>query len=310
MPLRCIDLFAGWGGFTLGAELAGAEVVWAANHWQLAVNAHSANHPDTIHVCQDLRQADWSAVPDYELLLASPACQGHSSAARGARKFDVQQKKKHDALRATAWAVVDCVEVTEPDFFIVENVPYFMEWKLFPRWLGSLEDLGYELEPHVLTASHHGVPQRRERLYLVGARGQKLGLRFKKSKEPGIDTCLLPDEDEHWKSLRDGASGVRAAAKRGQQKYGDTFMVNNVTGHGGIPLTEPIRTITTKAQWSLVRGDQYRALMIEELACGMGFPHDYTWPIGSRRTDIVMGLGNAVCPPVARDIIRAIEKKS
>lgn len=45
--MKAIDLFAGWGGFTLGAEQAGATVVWAGNHWPLAVEAHAQNHPRT-----------------------------------------------------------------------------------------------------------------------------------------------------------------------------------------------------------------------------------------------------------------------
>ncbi|EUB74496.1 C-5 cytosine-specific DNA methylase [Pseudomonas sp. GM41(2012)] len=50
-----IDLFAGLGGWSTGARNAGVEVVWAANHWPEAVKWHSANHPRTQHVCQDLR---------------------------------------------------------------------------------------------------------------------------------------------------------------------------------------------------------------------------------------------------------------
>ena len=79
--MRVVDLFAGLGGATAGAEQAGARVVWAANHNPLAVKYHAANHPLAVHVCQDLKQADWSEVPEHDLLWASPSCQGHSSAA-------------------------------------------------------------------------------------------------------------------------------------------------------------------------------------------------------------------------------------
>jgi len=81
--MDAIDLFAGLGGFSEGAEQAGVRVVWAANHWPAAVQVHANNHPETEHVCQDLQQADWTQVPKHDLLLASPACQGHSRA-RGA----------------------------------------------------------------------------------------------------------------------------------------------------------------------------------------------------------------------------------
>lgn len=82
-----IDLFAGAGGSSEGARQAGARVVWAANHWRLAVDIHERNHPETQHECQDLMQADFSALPPCDLVLASPACQGHSkaSSAGGAR---------------------------------------------------------------------------------------------------------------------------------------------------------------------------------------------------------------------------------
>lgn len=62
--MKAIDLFAGAGGFTDGATRAGASVLWAANHWPVAVETHGRNHPETIHACQDLTQADFTAVPD------------------------------------------------------------------------------------------------------------------------------------------------------------------------------------------------------------------------------------------------------
>lgn len=71
--MNAIDLFAGAGGFTTGATLAGCSVLWAANHWPTAVKWHAANHPGTEHACQDLQQADFRAAPAHDLLLASPA---------------------------------------------------------------------------------------------------------------------------------------------------------------------------------------------------------------------------------------------
>jgi DNA (cytosine-5)-methyltransferase 1 len=84
-PMRVIDLFAGLGGFSEGARQAGCEVVWAANHWQAAVDMHAANHPGTAHACQDLHQQDWTQVPAHDLLLASPRLPGaHPGARQGA----------------------------------------------------------------------------------------------------------------------------------------------------------------------------------------------------------------------------------
>jgi DNA (cytosine-5)-methyltransferase 1 len=304
--VKAVDLFAGWGGFTLGATQAGASVVYAANHWPLAVQVHAANHPTTHHECQDLRQADWSALPEFDLLLASPACQGHSQAAQPKRVGAT--RRAHDALRATAWAVVDCVEVTRPRAIIVENVVDFRRWDKFDLWLEALRRDGYSLQQHIITATSHRVPQQRQRLFVVGTRnGRALPLRLPRllSGAPEFAPCIEPNATG-WRPIA-GCPFPRArtSLQAAASKYGRA-LVQYTTGHTGISLREPIRTITTKDQWRLVEGDQYRPLTLREYARGMGFPDSYTWPDGLSRSDVVKGLGNAVCPPVARDVVRAV----
>ena len=78
--MRVVDYFAGAGGFTLGAQLAGCTVVAAVNHWRLAVDTHARNHPTTDHRCEDLTRFDPRHLPDADGLVASPACQGHARA--------------------------------------------------------------------------------------------------------------------------------------------------------------------------------------------------------------------------------------
>ena len=235
MTLRCADLFAGWGGFSLGAEQAGAKVVWAANHWQMAVDAHAINLPGAQHSCQDLNQANFLAVPDIDLLLASPACQGHSQASQPKRR------KFHDALRSTAWAVVSCADAKEPRAIVVENVLDFRRWRLYDAWCGALRTLGYALEEHVLTASHHGVPQRRKRLFIVASRSKApMGLTFEKTAEPGIERVLELSHRVKWTRIEDASANVRKRIDKGRRNHGPIFLTQHVTGHPGVPLDEPI----------------------------------------------------------------------
>ncbi len=297
--MKAVDLFAGFGGFTSGAEAAGARVLWAANHWPLAVDVHSANHPRTTHACQDLRQADWTALPRFDLLLASPACQGHSQASQPKRRH------YHDALRATAWAVVDCADVTEPRAIVVENVPSFRSWRLYPEWRAALERLGYRLHEQVVLAADHGVPQLRERLFLVGLRrARSFALPLRLSAHPAFAPCLEAAAPG-WRPVSAASAGARARIEAGR-RLGRRYLVQHVTGHRGVPVDEPIRTITTKDQWIVVDGDVYRPLSLREYARAMGFADSYAWPAGTPRADVVRGLGNAVCPPVARDVVRAV----
>lgn len=296
---RAVDLFAGWGGFTLAAESCGVRVAWAANHWPLAVDAHRFNHPATEHVCQDLRQADWTALPRYELLLASPACQGHSSASQPKRRH------YHDAMRATAWAVVDCAEVTRPRAIVVENVPAFMHWQLYPNWQEALRVLGYHVDAKVLLASHCGVPQRRERLFVVATR-KAFTLRLPRVvREPDFGQCVQWDEGD-WRPVTHASPGAQERIARAQRAHGPRCLVQHVTGHPGVPLDEPIRTITTKDQWAIVDGRRYRPLTERENARGMGFPDHYGWPSTATRRQVITGLGNAVPPPMARVVIQQV----
>ena len=306
--MKAIDLFAGWGGFTAGAHAAGVDVVWAANHWPLAVRAHAANHPKTRHVCQDLRQADWSALPQHDLLLASPACQGHSQAAQPSRARSDGTRRHHDKLRATAWAVVDCVEVCHPRAFVVENVPDFQNWNKYDLWLESLRREGYQVSEHRLVASRLGVPQRRDRLFVVGLLGYRpLRLPQPRGREPGFGRCVQWRQGE-WRAI---ASVRHPNAKRRLLAAAKTFgraMVQHVSHHNGLPLSEPIRTITTKDQWAVVDGPRYRPLTIRENARAMGFPDRYRWPDDATRRETIAGLGNAVCPPVASWLLRHVRE--
>jgi DNA (cytosine-5)-methyltransferase 1 len=297
--VRAIDLFAGAGGFTTGAERAGARVVWAANHWALAVETHAANHPGVAHSCQDLHQVDWSTVPRHELLLASPACQGHSNARNGHRR------RYHDSLRATAWAVVSCAEVHLPRVLVVENVVGFERWKLFPIWREALERLGYRTTVQVLNAADFGVPQARKRLFIVGSRGRALVLRPGRCRHRAADTFIDWSAGE-WERVRDSRSPlVHRQWKNGRRVHGRRFLfAYHTCKFRGVSRELPIGTITTKRSWGLINGDRYRTLTTDEYRGAMGFSASYRLP--ARSEDALKMLGNAVPPPLAAGVIRQI----
>lgn len=140
-----IDLFAGLGGWSTGSRAAGVQVLWAANHWPEAVKWHSANQPDTQHVCQDLHQARWEQVPAHDILLASPCCQGHAKA-RGKKSGNPE----HDDSHSTAWAPVSALEFHRPQAAVIENVPEFTDWLLYPAWLQAIQAMGYQCAPHIV----------------------------------------------------------------------------------------------------------------------------------------------------------------
>ncbi len=302
--MRAIDLFAGAGGFSTGAAMAGVRVLWAANHWPTAVHWHAANHPDTHHACQDLQQADFRDAPAHDLLLASPACQGHSRA-RGT------DKPHHDAQRATAWAVITCAEVHRPPVVLVENVPEFAEWVLWPAWCAAMNALGYALAPQVIDAADHGVPQHRRRLFVVATRSRH-PIELQMLKRPQTTAAQIIDFSAgRWSMVsKPGRSpATLARIKAGRRVHGDRFVApyyGSGSGETGRSLNRPLGTITTRDRWAVIDGDRMRMLTADECRAAMGFPAGYWLP--QQHKEAVHLLGNAVCPPVAADLIQAIRE--
>ncbi|VWC91012.1 cytosine methyltransferase [Burkholderia lata] len=303
--MKVIDLFAGAGGFSTGATMAGLDVVWAANHWPAAVEIHAANHPETMHVSQDLHQADWSKVPAHDILLASPCCQGHSPA-RGKAANNPQ----HDASRSTAWAVVSALEFHRPQFGVVENVREFVGWQLYPAWRLAVEALGYQVAPHVIDAADHGVPQHRERLFLVLSRSAR-PLMLQMPKRDHVAAAQIIDfESGNWSPIeRPGRSpATLRRVSNGRRAHGDRFVApyyGSGSGETGRSLARPLGTITTRDRWAVIDGDRMRMLSKEEARDAMSFPRNYILP-QQHRLAIHM-LGNAVAPVVARDVLNAIK---
>lgn len=295
--MKAIDLFAGLGGFTAGAEAAGIEVVWAANHWRLAVDVHHANHPHTSHDCQDLHQADWSRVQGCNLVLASPCCQGHTHA-RG------KDRPHHDASRSTAWAVVSCCEYHRPEAVIVENVPEFRDWKLYGAWSQALHALGYQLTETTIDAADCGVPQHRRRLFIVGSRRRAITIDPPRRRHRAIAPHLRWDWPR-WSPISEKVAATRERAAAGRERFGDRFVMpyyGSGSGKTGRSIDRPLGTITCTDRWAIVDGDRMRMLQVPEYRAGMGFASNYRLT-GTRRNQIKL-LGNAVCPPVAEHVIR------
>lgn len=186
-----IDLFAGGGGMSLGIEAAlcplGRHVDIAINHDRVALAVHKANHPKTIHLTTDIfkvKPRDVTQGRHVAYLHGSPDCKEHSRA-KGGKPID----KK---IRCLPWSIYRWVHDVRPDVITVENVPEFRDWgplgedkkpikekkgQSFRRWVRQLEKLGYQIEHHILNASHYGAPTSRKRFFLI-ARCDGLPIRW------------------------------------------------------------------------------------------------------------------------------------
>lgn len=177
-----VDLFAGAGGesegLRLACEAAGLNLdLTAINHWEVAVETHSLNHPSARHLCEPIDAVNPMKVHrpgSLDLLWASPECVHHSNARGG--------KPMNDQSRASAWHVVRWAEVLRPKWIGVENVREFLSWgplgsngrplvtkrgTLFAEWVRDLRALGYTVDWKVLNAADYGAAQARRRLFVL-----------------------------------------------------------------------------------------------------------------------------------------------
>ena len=185
--IKAADLFCGAGGTTTGLKLAcdakGLKLdLVAVNHWSVAIQTHSTNHPEVKHACTNLDSVDpRKLVPagKLDLLVASPECTHHSKARGG--------KPINDQSRASAWRVTEWATQLQVQKILIENVPDFLTWgplgsngkplkrrkgELFLSFIKSLEAHGYKVEWKVLTCADYGDPTTRPRLFIQAKRGR------------------------------------------------------------------------------------------------------------------------------------------
>lgn len=186
--IHAADLFCGAGGTSTGLAIAARELgidvdLIAINHWDIAIDTHTANHTWARHLCESLDTVDpRKVVPGgrLKLLLASPECTHHSNARGG--------KPMSDQSRASAWHVVRWAEALYIENILIENVREFRNWgpigangrplkrqrgQTYQAFLNALRSLGYVVEDRILNAANYGDPTTRERLFIMARRGNK-----------------------------------------------------------------------------------------------------------------------------------------
>jgi DNA (cytosine-5)-methyltransferase 1 len=309
-----VDLFCGAGGASLGLHRAGYTVT-GFDYWRPAVGTHNANGlPAHVH---DLSDPDLDgAIPSCGLLWASPPCQPFSAAGDGEGEFD-----DRDGFPWTLRIIGRLL----PPVVIIENVKGLTFEKhrdYFGRVLAELSGLGYTWQWRVLNAADYGVPQTRERCFIIARRddgpivwpapthtqGESLFL------EPWVTMAqALGWADSDLFGYRRGEGVSERHGERGSSvttpaptihcnSEKDAFRIVLDRRQNGAPLLDaaaaPSPTVTgVWSQWTV--NDAIR-LTITELATLQGFPDDWQWT--GTKTAQARCVGNAV-PPIMAEVL-------
>ncbi len=163
-----MDLFCGAGGMTLGAKLAGVNVVYAVESDPHAVTTYMANHPEVNLFHGDikkLRQIPLCPWNQQTVLFGGPPCQG----------FSTSNQRTRNKENKGNWMFKEFIRLARswrPDWIVFENVYGIAgteNGQFLEKILDSFREIGYTVSNGILNAAHFGVPQKRERLFVIGS---------------------------------------------------------------------------------------------------------------------------------------------
>ena len=271
-----VDCFAGGGGASVGIEMAlGRSVDIAINHDPAAILMHKTNHPNTLHLTEDIFEVDlqkYVGNRHVALMWASPDCTSHSKAKGG--------KPRNSGLRILPWAVYKHAKAILPDVIIMENVEEIQQWgpldeqgfpikerrgEEYQKFIKTMQSLGYDFDSRELVAADYGAPTTRKRWYAIFRRDEKPIVWPEPTHNKGgtdglkkwVPVSTVLDFTDLGKSIfgrkKPLAENTMKRIARGLQKFvfenPEPFIVQ--VNHGGDhfkgqSIHEPIPTITQK----------------------------------------------------------------
>lgn len=331
MKYKAIDLFAGIGGIRMGFDQAfgkkNIETVFVSEFDEAACKTYRANYEDSFEIAGDITVIDAADVPDFDICLAGFPCQAFSLA--GQRKgFEDDFKGRargtlfFDTLRI-------CTErKNKPRVIFCENVkglPIHDKGRTLKVILGALEEAGYTPFWQVLNSKNFGVPQNRERIYIVAFRNDIAPESFdfpESAGRPKTIRDILEDapigsryylSEQYMETLR------RHRAHHEALGHGFGYEIRDLDGIAGtivcggmgrernliIDHREHSMVPTTNIKGEINKED-IRKMTPREWARLQGFPDSFKLVLAD--TQLYKQFGNSVSVPVIKAIAMRIKK--
>jgi DNA (cytosine-5)-methyltransferase 1 len=164
-PRIAVEVFAGIGGFRLAADSLELKTAWANDIDEKACAVYRDRFGKDALVRADVRSIDLDSIPKHDFLSGGFPCQPFSNAGK---------KQGIEDPRGTLFqSIVDILRKRQPRYFVLENVKRLLEMERgrhFATILNSLSKLDYRIEWRLLNASHFGLAQNRQRVFIAGVR--------------------------------------------------------------------------------------------------------------------------------------------
>jgi DNA (cytosine-5)-methyltransferase 1 len=300
---KTIDLFAGIGGIRLGFESHGCETVFSSEwdkHAQLMYEENFGEKP-----FGDINDIEPKDIPDHDILLAGFPCQPFSIAGKGLG-FD-------DTRGTLFFNIEQILKIKKPQAFLLENVKRLTthdDGRTFDVILQTLKRLGYTVHYKVLNTLNYGLPQKRERIYIVGFL-DKIDFSF---PEPvgsyiPLKDLLLKDKDvDKSYFLSDALKEKRIAALKKEAPTPSIWHENIGGNISPLPYSCALRA---GGSYNYLVVDGVRRLTDREMLRLQGFPD--TFKINLPYSQSRKVAGNSVSVPVikaiAGEMMRSLKEK-
>jgi DNA (cytosine-5)-methyltransferase 1 len=291
-----IDLFAGVGGMRLGFESAGGQCVFTSEWDKYAQKTYEANFGEIPF--GDITQIEAFEIPKFDVLIAGFPCQPFSSIGK-------RQGFDHPTQGTLFHDVVRILEHHHPRGFLLENVAGLKnhdKGRTLEVIEKSLTDLGYKFDYRIIDAARFGVPQHRDRIYIVGKRAAKPGkAEFDwpqgSDREVGIGKFIESGVTNH--SISKHLQNVYIYKKND----GRPQIVDQTSDFPVKTLVASYHKIQRLTGTFVSDGETgLRLLTADECKAVMGFPKRFKIPVS--RTQMYRQMGNSVALPVIKELAR------
>lgn len=330
---KSIDLFAGIGGIRRGFDNVfknDIKTVFVSEWDVFAQKTYKANYHDNFEIAGDITKINEKDIPDFDICLAGFPCQAFSMAGKH-MGFDDDYKGK---CRGTLFQdVVRICEYHKPKVIFCENVKGLMlhdKGRTFKVIKGAFEQIGYTVYDKLLNSKDFGVPQNRERIYLVCIRNDlvkercpegfifPVGTRKNVCINDILDAAPIPSKyylsDTYVQTL------INHKARHSAKGHGFGYEIKDLNGIAGTIVCGGMgrerNLIIDKRKHSMIptthikgqiNKDNIRKMTPREWARLQGFPEDFKIELAD--THMYKQFGNSVTVNVIEAIAQAIKEQ-
>jgi DNA (cytosine-5)-methyltransferase 1 len=298
MNFRFIDLFAGIGGMRLAFEKVGGECVFSSEWDRFAQQTYESNFGEV--PSGDITEIDEREIPRFDILAAGFPCQPFSSIGK-------RQGFEHKTQGTLFYDVARIIAHHKPKAFLLENVSGLVthdKGNTLVTIIETLEELNYSVSYKILDSADFGVPQKRQRIYIVGfnkGKIRKADFIFPKSRSARVGIGKYVESGHPELSISRHLQSVYIY----KQNDGRPEVITPKSDFPVKTLVASYHKIQRLTGTFVEDGPTgLRLLSANECKAIMGFPKSFIVPVS--RTQMYRQFGNSVAVPVVKAVANAM----